>query len=65
MELISYKAIVLKEVIKKMLKQIIERLNKFPPIIKVSLIFIVFGLLFFIALKIGEVVGRLIYDIVH
>ncbi|ADQ39626.1 hypothetical protein Calkr_0048 [Caldicellulosiruptor acetigenus I77R1B] len=48
-----------------MLKQIIERLNKFPPIIKMSLIFIVFGLLFLIALKIGKVVGRLIYDIVH
>lgn len=48
-----------------MLKQIITKLEKFPPIIKVSLIFIGFGLLSLLVFKIGEFVGRLIYDILH
>ncbi|WP_271628885.1 hypothetical protein [Caldicellulosiruptor sp. DIB 104C] len=48
-----------------MLKQMIAKLEKFPPIIKVSLIFIGFGLFSLLALTIGKFLGRLIYDILH
>ncbi|WP_164742611.1 hypothetical protein [Caldicellulosiruptor changbaiensis] len=48
-----------------MLKQMIAKLEKFPPIIRALSIFIGFGLLSLLAFKIGEFVGRLIYDILH
>ncbi|BCS82350.1 hypothetical protein [Anaerocellum diazotrophicum] len=48
-----------------MLKQMITKLEKFPPIIRVSLIFIGFGLFSLLTFRIGEFVGRLIYDILH